>query len=63
VAGHGGATGGPELGLAGFARGGLEGSGVASFTCEAFSTRRLQEISRADIDARREFLRSISTWP
>lgn len=41
----------------------VEGSVVASFTCEAFSTRRLQEISRADIDARLEFLHSITRFP
>jgi sugar/nucleoside kinase (ribokinase family) len=38
----------------------VEGTVVASFTCEAFSTRRLQEITRADIDQRLEFLRSIT---
>ncbi len=41
----------------------VEGSVLASFTCEAFSTRRLQQITRADIDRRREFLRSITHWP
>ncbi|MCF7731330.1 MAG: carbohydrate kinase, partial [Akkermansiaceae bacterium] len=41
----------------------VEGSVVASFTCEAFSTRRLQEITRADIDQRLAFLRSITHWP
>lgn len=41
----------------------VEGSVVASFTCEAFSTRRLQEITRADIDERLAFLQSITHWP
>ncbi len=41
----------------------VEGSVVASFTCEAFSTRRLQEITRADIDLRLAFLKSITHWP
>jgi sugar/nucleoside kinase (ribokinase family) len=41
----------------------IEGSVVASFTCEAFSTRRLQEITRADIDHRLAFLKSITHWP
>ncbi|MEI6653189.1 MAG: PfkB family carbohydrate kinase [Verrucomicrobiota bacterium] len=41
----------------------VEGSVVASFTCEAFSTRRLQEISRADIEQRLAFLKSITHWP
>ncbi|MEI7912637.1 MAG: PfkB family carbohydrate kinase, partial [Verrucomicrobiota bacterium] len=41
----------------------VEGSVVASFTCEAFSTRRLQEITRADIEQRLAFLQSITHWP
>jgi sugar/nucleoside kinase (ribokinase family) len=41
----------------------VEGSVVASFTCEAFSTRRLQAITRADIDQRLAFLKSITHWP
>jgi sugar/nucleoside kinase (ribokinase family) len=41
----------------------VEGSVVASFTCEAFSTRRLEEITRADIDQRLAFLKSITHWP
>jgi sugar/nucleoside kinase (ribokinase family) len=41
----------------------VEGSVVASFTCEAFSTRRLQQITRADIDQRLAFLQSITHWP
>ncbi|MEI7956811.1 MAG: PfkB family carbohydrate kinase [Verrucomicrobiota bacterium] len=41
----------------------VEGSVVASFTCEAFSTRRLQEITRADIELRLAFLKSITHWP
>ena len=41
----------------------VEGSVVASFTCEAFSTRRLQELTRADIEQRLAFLQSITHWP
>jgi len=41
----------------------VEGSVLASFTCEAFSTRRLQEITRADIEQRLAFLQSITHWP
>ena len=40
----------------------VEGSVVASFTCEAFSTRRLQAITRADIEQRLAFLQSITHW-
>lgn len=57
------ATGRAEFTFEDIRRAVVEGSVVASFTCEAFSTRRLQEITRADIDARRGFLRSISNWP
>ena len=42
---------------------GLERSSGDSFTCEAFSTRRLQEITRADIEARLGFLQAITHWP
>jgi len=63
LAGYLAATGQTEFGFADIRRAVIEGSVVASFTCEAFSTRRLQEISRADIDARRAFLRSISPRP
>jgi sugar/nucleoside kinase (ribokinase family) len=41
----------------------VQGSVVASFTCEAFSTRRLQTLSRAQIDERLAFLKSITHWP
>jgi cytidine kinase len=41
----------------------VQGSVVASFTCEAFSTRRLQQVTRADIEQRLQFLKSITHWP
>ena len=41
----------------------VQGSVVASFTCEAFSTRRLQTLSRSQIDERLAFLKSITHWP
>jgi sugar/nucleoside kinase (ribokinase family) len=41
----------------------VQGSVVASFTCEAFSTRCLQDLSRAAIDQRLAFLQSITHWP
>lgn len=41
----------------------VQGSVVASFTCEAFSTRRLQTLTREQIDGRLEFLKSITHWP
>ena len=41
----------------------VQGSVVASFTCEAFSTRRLQTLTRSDIEERLAFLKSITHWP
>ena len=41
----------------------VQGSVVASFTCEAFSTRKLQGLTRGDIDTRLAFLKSITHWP
>lgn len=39
------------------------GSVVASFTCEAFSTNRLSEITREDIENRLKLLKSLTHWP
>lgn len=63
LAGHLAASGHTAYGFDDIRRAVVEGTVVASFTCEAFSTRRLEEITRVDIDARRGFLRSISHWP
>ena len=38
------------------------GSVVASYTCEAFSTNRLQAVDRAEIDERLETLRNMGSW-
>lgn len=40
----------------------VQGSVVASFTCEAFSTRRLQELTPEKIAERFEFLKAITHW-
>lgn len=40
----------------------VRGSVVASFTCEAFSTQKLQAITLAEINARLEKLHQISAW-
>lgn len=40
----------------------VRGTVAASFTCEAFSTQRLQSATRADLDARMEKLKEISSW-
>ncbi len=63
LAGYLAATGKTEFSFDDIRRAVVEGSVVASFTCEAFSTRRLQEITRDDIEGRRDFLQSITHWP
>lgn len=63
LAGYLAATGKSEFSFDDIRRAVVEGSVVASFTCEAFSTRRLQEITRADIEERKNFLQSITHWP
>jgi len=40
----------------------VQGSVVASFTCEAFSIRRLQEITPADLAARLELFQRMTHW-
>jgi sugar/nucleoside kinase (ribokinase family) len=40
----------------------IQGSMLASFTCEAFSTRRLEELSSADLDGRLEEFRRVTSW-
>jgi len=63
LAGHLAAAGGKPFSFADIRQAVVEGTVVASFTCEAFSTRRLQEITRADIDQRLALLKSITHWP
>ena len=63
LAGYLAATGRDSFSFEDIRRAVVDGSVVASFTCEAFSTRRLQEITRADIDGRLAFLKSITHWP
>lgn len=40
----------------------IQGSILASFTCEAFSTRRLQEIGGKELNARIEEFRGLTAW-
>jgi hypothetical protein len=35
---------------------------LASFTCEAFSTRRLEELSAEDLAARLDLFRATTDW-
>ena len=63
LAGHLASTGRTEFSFNDIRQAVVQGSVVASFTCEAFSTRRLQELTRSEIDGRIEFLKSITHWP
>jgi cytidine kinase len=40
----------------------IQGSMLASFTCEAFSTRRLESLSATDLDDRIQQFRQATTW-
>jgi sugar/nucleoside kinase (ribokinase family) len=40
----------------------IQGSILASFTCEAFSTRRLESLAQADLDQRLEAFRQATHW-
>ncbi len=41
----------------------VQGSVVASFTCEAFSTRRMENLTREEISDRIALLKKITHWP
>ncbi len=40
----------------------IKGSILASFTCEAFSTRKLEGLTEADIEARLQTFREVTSW-
>ena len=40
----------------------VRGTVVASFTCEAFSTRRLEELPEQELISRMELFREMSCW-
>lgn len=40
----------------------IHGSVLASYTCEDFSTRRLESISKADLEARQALYRAMISW-
>jgi sugar/nucleoside kinase (ribokinase family) len=50
----------PELSLTAFRRAMFYGSVMGSFACERFGTERLQQLSRADIDARFNAFRELT---
>jgi sugar/nucleoside kinase (ribokinase family) len=62
LAGHLAATGKMEFTFDDIRQAVVQGSVVASFTCEAFSTRRLQTLTSEEIAERLAFLKSITHW-
>jgi cytidine kinase len=55
-------TGKTEFTFEDIKQGMIHGSVIASFTCEAFSTNRLQAVSQAEIDARLTKLKQLNHW-
>jgi len=51
-----------EFGFDDLKQGMVRGTVAASYTCEAFSTKRLQEVSVEEIEARMASLREMSVW-
>ena len=51
-----------EYGFEDLKQGIVRGTITASYTCQAFSTQKLQQASRADLDARMSELQAISAW-
>lgn len=56
------ATGKAEFNFADIRAAIIRGTVLASFTCEAFSTRRLQELTTADIEERTTAFRAMTAW-
>jgi len=58
IAGHLAATGKDEIAFEDIIEGIVQGTVIASYTCEEFGLRKLQSISRAELDARMKEFRS-----
>ncbi|MBG7607249.1 MAG: carbohydrate kinase [Verrucomicrobia bacterium] len=63
LAGHLASTGKSEFSFDDIRQAIVYGSVVASFTCEAFSTNRLANVTREDIEARLTLLKNLTHWP
>lgn len=61
LAGHLAANGG-DFGFESIRRAVVHGSVLASFTCEAFSTRRLESLVPSDLEQRLETFRTMTAW-
>ncbi len=62
MAGYLAAQGAPPYDAAALRQAIVQGSMLASFTCEAFSTRRLEELSAEDLEERLELFRAATRW-
>ncbi len=62
IAGYLAAHGAPPYDLPVLRQAVIQGSILASFTCEAFSTRRLESLTHADLQARIEHFRASTAW-
>jgi sugar/nucleoside kinase (ribokinase family) len=62
MAGYLAAQGAPPYDTAALRQAIVQGSMLASFTCEAFSTRRLEELSAVDLTERLDLFRAATAW-
>lgn len=62
IAGYLAAHGAPPYELPVLRQAVIQGSILASFTCEAFSTRRLETLTHAELEARIECFRAATAW-
>jgi cytidine kinase len=62
LAGYLAAQGPPPYSLPTLRRAIVQGSMLASFTCEAFSTKRLEDLAPEDLEARLDLFRSATHW-
>ncbi len=62
IAGYLAAHGAPPYDLAVLRQAVVQGSILASFTCEAFSTRRLESLTHADLQERIDHFRATTAW-
>jgi sugar/nucleoside kinase (ribokinase family) len=62
MAGYLAAQGAPPYDSAALRQAIVQGSMLASFTCEAFSTRRLESLSNADLEERLQLFRQTTHW-
>lgn len=62
LAGYLAATGKADFGFEDIRRAVVQGSVIASFTCEAFSTRKLENLSPTDLTSRLDLFKRMTDW-